>query len=200
MSSFTEKSNERELLIQLRLGHEDAFRSLYLRYSRLIYGNILRLVRNEAVADDLLQDVFVKIWEHRAHINPDLSFQAYLITCSKHFAYNFKRRLKLEMEAAVQLATTYVHAEDAVNNRLLAKETKLLLEEAVNQLPAQRQRVFRLCKFDEMSYQEVADIMGITTSTVRDHMVKANKFVKSWLTQESGRALIWLACCILLEK
>jgi len=184
--------NEQDLLAELRLGNERAFRLLYDRYSRSIYGNILKLVRNEEVADDLLQDVFTKIWEHREHIEPHLSFRAYLFICSRHFVFNFQRRLKLEMETAMQMAAEYDDVDDAVTDLLHAKEAKALMEAAVNQLPSQRQRVFRLCKLDGLSYQEVAHILGISVATVRDHMVKANKSIREWLLQNGGLTTVLL--------
>lgn len=184
--------DEKDILIRLRESDKEAFRFLYERYSRVIYGNILKLVHHEDVADDLLQDVFVKIWEHRAKINPELSFRAYLFTCSRHFVFNFKRRLKLEIETAIQLAIGYDDANDAITNLLQAKEAEALVERVVGKLPEQRQRIFRLCKLDGLSYQEVADALNISVSTVRDHMVKANKFIKERLTHEEGLSALLL--------
>lgn len=197
MSANSNEVDEQKLLARLRLGEEAAFRRLYDRYSRPIYGNILRLVRDEAVADDLLQDVFVKIWEHRENIDPTQSFRAYLFTCSRHFAFNFKRRLRLEIEVAIQIARGYVDSDDVVVNSLDAKETELLLQEAIGELPAQRQRIFRLCKIDGLSYRQVAEQLGISEATVRDHIVKANKFIKDRLIQGGGYSALLLTVWLL---
>lgn len=191
MAANRNEVNELDLLVQLRMGDKTAFQLLYDRYSRPIYGNILRLVRDETVADDLLQDVFVKIWEHREHIDPTQSFRAYLFTCSRHFVFNFRRRLKLEIETAILLARTYVDGDNAVIDALNAKETETLLHEVIEELPTQRQRIFRLCKVDGLSYRQVAEQLGISEATVHDHIVKANKFVKDRLTHR-GEDLTFL--------
>lgn len=178
--------SEHDILLRLQSGDEYAFRILYERYSRLIYGNIMRFINDESVADDLLQDVFVKIWEHRASINPDLSFSAYLFTCSRNMVFNFKRRLKLEIESAIHLAYDSTEFAESVDHIIHKKEIQTLIENVISQLPLQRQRIFRMCKLDGKSYQEVAEELQISVSTVRDHIVKANKFVKEVLMYEGS--------------
>ncbi|NGM64127.1 RNA polymerase sigma factor [Sphingobacterium sp. SGR-19] len=178
--------SEHEILLRLQAGDDDAFRMLYERYSRLIYGNIMRFINDESVADDLLQDVFVKVWEHRASIDPSLSFAAYLFTCSRNTAFNFKRRLKLEIECAIHLAYESAELAESVDSILHKKEVQKLIENVISQLPLQRQRIFRMCKLDGKSYQEVAEELQISVSTVRDHIVKANKFIKDVLMYEGS--------------
>jgi len=88
---------EKELLCQLHHGDMQAFDILYHRYSQIIYANILKFLKNETSAEDLLQDVFLRIWENRSKIDPEQSFAAFLFTCSRNITFNFKRRLKLEI-------------------------------------------------------------------------------------------------------
>ncbi|WP_270090817.1 RNA polymerase sigma-70 factor [Sphingobacterium sp. SYP-B4668] len=189
--------SERDTLLQLQNGDMQAFGLLYRRYSRVIYGNILRLVHDEVVAEDLLQDVFVKIWEHRALIDPERSFTAYLFTCSRNLVFNFKRRLKLEMESAIQLAYGNSEGENTVDRLLDSKETQQLLEIVINRLPTQRQKIFRLCKMEGMSYQEVADQLDISVSTVRDHIVKANKFIKEMVLRDHHLSTLLLVAYLI---
>ncbi|MBD1432061.1 RNA polymerase sigma-70 factor [Sphingobacterium sp. DN00404] len=184
--------SEHDILLRLQSGDEDAFRMLYERYSRLIYGNIMRFISDESVADDLLQDVFVKIWEHRSSIDPDLSFSAYLFTCSRNAVFNFKRRLKLEIESAIHLAYDSTGFVESVDSILHKKEVQKLIENVISQLPLQRQRIFRMCKLDGKSYQEVAEELQISVSTVRDHIVKANKFIKDVLMYEGSLSSLLL--------
>ncbi|RZF57479.1 RNA polymerase sigma factor [Sphingobacterium corticibacterium] len=184
--------SEHDILLRLQSGDQDAFRVLYERYSRLIYGNIMRFIGDESVADDLLQDVFVKIWEHRASIDPNLSFSAYLFTCSRNTVFNFKRRLKLEIESAIHLAYDSTGFVESVDSILHKKEVQNLIENVISQLPLQRQRIFRMCKLDGKSYQEVAEELQISVSTVRDHIVKANKFIKDVLMYEGSLSSLLL--------
>ncbi|MDM1295222.1 RNA polymerase sigma-70 factor [Sphingobacterium sp. N143] len=184
---------ENELLRLLRCGDMQAFDVLYRRYSQIIYGNILRFLKDETVAEDLLQDVFVRIWENRLKIDPEQSFAAFLFTCSRNITFNFKRRLKLEMESAVQLAYGAMEGENTIDRALDSKEAMLWIEQILNKLPSQRQKIFRLSKLEGKSYQEIAEEMGISVSTVRDHIVKANKFIRSTALADNGLSALLLA-------
>lgn len=184
---------EKELLCRLHHGDMQAFDILYHRYSQVIYANILKFLKDETSAEDLLQDVFLGIWENRSKIDPEQSFAAFLFTCSRNITFNFKRRLKLEMESEIQLAYGIVESENTIDKVLDSKEAMALVEELLSRLPKQRQKIFRLSKLDGKSYQEIAEEMGISIATVRDHIVKANKFIRSGALQDNGFSALLLA-------
>lgn len=184
---------EKSLLYALKEGDGGAFEKLYDRYSERILYNLLRIVRSSAIAEELLQDVFLKVWEMRATIDPKRSFQAFLFQLSSNLAIDFYRKAarKRIMEAAVALSTeaTYEHVEKYVDY----KEAEVLLDRTISRLPPQRQRVFRLCRIEGKTYEEVAEMLSISRSTVREHMVKANAFLREQFTREYGIYLLLLA-------
>lgn len=184
---------EKNLLCQLRSGDMQAFDILYYRYSQIIYANILKFLKDETIAEDLLQDVFLRIWENRSKIDPEQSFAAFLFTCSRNITFNFKRRLKLEMESEVHLAYGISESENTIDRILDAKEAMVLVEALLSRLPNQRQKIFRLSKLEGKSYQEISEEMGISIATVRDHIVKANKFIRNGAMQDSGFSALLLA-------
>lgn len=183
---------EKELLCQLHHGDMQAFDILYHRYSQVIYANILKFLKDETSAEDLLQDVFLRIWENRSKIDPEQSFAAFLFTCSRNITFNFKRRLKLEMESEIQLAYGASESENTIVKVLDSKDAMALVEDLLSRLPKQRQKIFRLSKLEGKSYQEIAEEMGISIATVRDHIVKANKFIRSGALQDNGFSALLL--------
>jgi len=191
---------EKELLCLLHHGDMQAFDILYHRYSQIIYANILKFLKDETTAEDLLQDVFLRIWENRSKIDPEQSFAAFLFTCSRNITFNFKRRLKLEMESEIHLAYGVVESENTIDKVLDSKEALVLVEELLSRLPKQRQKIFRLSKLEGKSYQEIAEEMGISIATVRDHIVKANKFIRSGALQDSGFSSLLLALLLYSTK
>ncbi len=183
---------EPELLEALRQGNEDAFFVMYERYKERIYVNMIKIVRSERVAEELLQDVFLKVWDQRAAIDPLLSFQAYLFRISSNLAIDFYRRAaKQRMIEA--LSVTGPQAYDHVEQYIDFKEAEVLLGEAIGKLPPQRQRIFRLCRIEGKSYEEVADLLGVSRGTVQDHMVKANRFLREMLGKDLGFYLLFFA-------
>ncbi|MHB8207634.1 RNA polymerase sigma factor [Mucilaginibacter sp.] len=186
--------DEKELLIKLRSGDEQAFDQLYARYSLRIYGNILKMVKDADIAQELLQDVFFKVWEKRYTIDPELSFKSYLFKISKHLVYNFFRRESIDKKVKDYIASISTEIHTSVEDEWAYKESKQLLEQAIERLPPQRKLVYTLCKLEGKSYDEVSSILNISTSTISDHIVKATRFIKEKHRLYEGPILIITAC------
>lgn len=181
------------LLEALRQGSGSAFEALYERYRSRIYYNMLKIVRSEAIAEELLQDVFMKVWELRERIDPSQSFKAFLFRISGNLAIDFYRREARQriIEAAAVLAEDegYEHVQQHID----FKEAEALLGEAIAKLPPQRQRVFRMIRMEGRSYEEVADALSISRKTVQDHVVKANQWLRDSLRDDYGILMLLLA-------
>lgn len=180
--------DEKDLLLRLRAGDQIAFERLYRRYSKPLYWKLQRLVKDSAEADELLQDLFVKVWEKREQIIIQQSFEAYLYRIAQRMVVDYFRKLARQsrMQQQVQLSSDGMteHVEEYIS----AKETQKLLDDAIAQLPEQRRRAFTLCKIEGKSHQEAAEIMNISPNTVHNHLVKAVGSVKEYL-EKAGKAL-----------
>jgi len=164
-------------------GDEGAFKQIYFLYSERLYGNLIKLVKSEQVAQEVLQDVFMKIWDHRHSIDLDKSFRSYLFRIAENAVYDLYRKASRDKALLRQLiaksATQYSHIEEAI----FSKEQEHFLQHAIASLPPQRKRVFELCKIEGKSYEEVSRILGISVATISDHIVKANRFLKKYGTK-----------------
>lgn len=182
-----------KLLEALRQGSGIAFEALYEKYKGRIYYNMIRVVRSEAVAEGLLQDVFIKVWELRELIDPDQSFKAFLFRISRNIAIDFYRKegRRRIVEAAVMMVEEgrYDHVQQYIDY----KEAEILLGDAIARLPPQRQRIFRLCRIEGKSYEEVAVLLSISRKTVQDHLVKANQMLRDSLRNDYGILILLLA-------
>ena len=186
--------NEQELLAGLRQNDHESFARLYQRYSERLYGNLLRLVKHAPTAEELLQDIFIGVWEKRHTIEIHTSFRAYLFRIGEHKVYDFYRRLRRDKQlyAYIKAAASgqYTHIEEA----LLLRENAQLLHAAVAALPPQRRQVFELCKLQGKSYQEASALLGISTSTINDHIVKATRSIRQFIyAQNDTTGLVLLA-------
>jgi RNA polymerase sigma-70 factor (family 1) len=174
------------LLSQLKAGYERGFAAIYDIYAGKIYQRLLNLLKDEDIADSLLQDVFLRIWEKRELIDPGQPFKAYLFKIAENLVYDHFRKLSrdLKMQARLKLVMTelYTHSEEA----LLKKENEALLKEAIENLPPQRRQVFTLCRVEGKSYDEAAVLLGISSSTVSNHLVKATKSVRDYILVANG--------------
>jgi len=182
--------DEPDLLLRLKNGDERAFGFFYRRYSGPIYGNILKMVRIPEIAEELLQDVFQKIWNNRNTIDTVTSFKSYLFTISRNLVYDFfhkeTRRREIYDELVHYTTEIYTHIEEGI----LGKETDLILNKAISLLPPQRKLVFTLCKMEGNTYEEVSRKLGISKSAINDHIVKATKFIKGYYADQQFAGLL----------
>lgn len=186
------------LLIAMQSGSQSAFAQIYQMYSARIYLNILKMVKSEYEAQELLQDVFFKVWTKRHLIEPEQSFRSYLFQIAKNTVYNFIRKNNLDKQVQdyvrQRMKEGYTHVEEDLSYR----ENELWYAETIEQLPTQRKLIYKLCKIDGKSYAEVSELLGISTSTINDHIVKATKFIKDrYLNRE---ATIFMAIAYLFLR
>ncbi|ACU03595.1 RNA polymerase sigma factor [Pedobacter heparinus] len=184
--------DEKELVALLQKGDKGAFGELYHRYKRKLYYNFRKLLKSESQAEELLQQLFVKIWENRLSLDPDKVFKAYLFRIAENLVYDFFRKASRDKNMGAILMTVatenYSHIEEAI----YSKEREALINRAVASLPPQRRHVFTLCKLEGKTYEEVSVELGISTSTINDHIVKATRSVREYLFVSKEFALLFL--------
>lgn len=170
---------EKEILLQLSNDSEKAFEKIYNFYSTRLYGKLVKMLKSPVIAGEILQDVFLKIWELRQGIDADKSFRSYLFRIAENKVYDFFRKTARDRKFAKQLMHDSVDEYSHIEEIIIKKEDISLLQEIINELPPQRQQVFRLCKLDCKSYKQASTLLGISTSTISDHIVKANNYIRS---------------------
>jgi RNA polymerase sigma-70 factor (ECF subfamily) len=195
-------STETAQLAALRQGERAAFEALYHRYKQPVYANIRKMVPDPDAAEDLLQETFIALWENRTAIDPAKGAGGWLFVVSYNKAASYlKKKLR---EAAILEPETDL-AELAVADELGDEElytTQLaLVEEAVAHLPARKQAVFRLCRFEGKSAEEVAAATGISVASVKDYLKQSTRFIREYihLGHAPTQALAVAGLLVLLE-
>jgi len=191
--------SETLLLQQLQAGDVQAFDTLYHRYAKPLLWKLHKMVKDPEDADELLQELFVKVWEKRAQLEIKQSFEAYLYRIAQRMAIDYFRKLKRQATAFETIQAGTTEAVNLTEDLLAAKEIQSLLDLAIAQLPAQRRKAFILCKIEGKSHQEAAAIMNISPNTVHNHLVKAVNAVKEHM-EKSGRTLSPLALLLVLSN
>lgn len=193
METEQEKNHaEQELLEQLRSGSEAAFTKMYRLYSAPLFKKILRMVYDEDIAKELLQDLFMKIWEGREKIDSSRSFKSYLYAVGINMVYDHFRKTVKTNAMIVKLISTAVEQYTHTEESIIEKETMDIINSAVQKLPPQRKRVFVLCKLEGKTYAEVSKELNISSSTIHDHMVKANSLIRKYLQNHPDMAIYTL--------
>ncbi|MES2456463.1 MAG: sigma-70 family RNA polymerase sigma factor [Bacteroidota bacterium] len=188
--------NENELLQRLRDDDQQAFEVLYKHYVDSIYRKLLYLVKSADLAEELTQDVFVKIWEKRRTIDPEKPLRAFIYSIAQNLARDMYRRFALDKKLQEHLLSSLTELHDPIDAYYEEEGSRQLLLEAIDTLPSQRKRVMTLVKLEGKSYEEVNALLGISTSTVRDHVVKGTKALKLYFASQHKGAVIIIATLI----
>jgi len=164
------------------LGRDDkkALDDLYQYYYPRLYGFSKGFLKVEDDIDDILQDVFVKIWLNRRKINSVETFNSWIFTITKNTILSYFREKcrQNEFETRVQHLAT---AEVVLNSEVEYEELKKQTDKIIDELPEKRKKVFRLSREEGMSYKEISVKMGISVKTVEDHMLHALRCLRSQL-------------------
>jgi RNA polymerase sigma-70 factor (ECF subfamily) len=176
--------DEYELLSALTESDEAAFKGIYDKYSHRIFTAILPMVKCEATAKDLVQEIFIKLWNKRQMINPKKPFFLYLLRIAENTVFDFFRKAARDKALKNHLLANSLILYSHIEETLCNKENISLIQTAIDQLPPQRRKIFELCKVEGLSYEEVSSMLGISVSTISDHIVKANNCIRNYLSKQ----------------
>lgn len=178
-----------------RLQQDDtlAFAGLYSRYRHEVYAYAMSLVKLPDVAEDLLQDVFLRIWDARHKIAIKKDFRPYLFRVCHNRAYDVHLEMARDEKLKDRLLRHYQVTADLVDPFAEQDSPYIqLMEQALATLSPQRRRIYEMCKREGKSYEEVAGELGLSTNTVRNHMVQAIALLRSYLQQYGKLAVLLL--------
>lgn len=185
--------NEKRLLTELKNGSFHAFERLYNMYSGKLYNFIMRISSgNQYMAEEVVQSAFIRVWEVRERVEPESSFISFLCTIAKNLLMNMYQRQTVEYVYNEYLKNTGVdrdsQTEESIDLRFLNEYIDSLAEE----LPAQRKKIFILSKRQNYTNKEIAEMMGISESTVATQLSLAVKFMREQLMKHYDKIVALL--------
>ncbi|HRE51740.1 MAG TPA: RNA polymerase sigma-70 factor [Flavitalea sp.] len=175
--------------MRISKGDEAAFTLIFRQYQGKLYSVALDITHSSETAEEIIQDVFLKIWLRKKELIEVESFSGYLFIVMRNLALDWlvkqARRQKIFDQISSEKATAQPSAEAFLNQ----KEFNDLLQKGMDQLPRQQQEVFRLMRQEGLSRQETAQTLNIDPNTVKTHMSRALKSLRAWYIAQ-GETLI----------
>lgn len=168
------------LLCRIAEGDETAFAQLFRAYHQRLGAYVFRLTASKLATQEIVQDVFVKVWVKRAALMEISNFDAYLFTAVRNHVFNYLRNMARERTRQADLVESL--AAPPVLQSGADEDYHALLDEAVAQLPQQQQRVYRLHKQEGLSHAEIAARMQLSVETVKKHMSLALRAIRDYLS------------------
>ncbi|RXK83611.1 RNA polymerase sigma factor [Filimonas effusa] len=191
--------SDMELLSRMAEGDANAFQKLFYQHWEKIFSIAVMYTKSEVLAEELVQDIFLKIWLHREKIQDQSNFQGYLFITARNHIYNKLRIKSQETEYRQELHAHFADSR-AADDLLILKQSQELIHQAVESLPPQQRKIFILSRYEGLTLEEIGAQMGISPLTARAHMRKALASLRSFLQQHSGDLSLAPVLYILLSK
>jgi RNA polymerase sigma-70 factor (ECF subfamily) len=170
--------NEPALVRSMQSGDKEAFTTLYRHYSPRLYLNILGMIRDSALAEEMVQELFTRIWQHRGRQGITEDFSGYLYRVALNLVHDFFRRLKRDRRLRERFILLATESYEPIEQEVHRQQVSVLLQDAIERLPKQQKRAWQLVKLEGQTYRKAAEEMGISPFTVKEYLVAANKSLR----------------------
>ena len=193
--------DEHGLLSQIAAGDERAFSQLFDCYFQMLLDFSFRLTGSLDVAEEIVQEAFVKVWQGREDLLKIKKIEAYLfILCRNHGISYLRQRARDYVRLRAYVEEGMSEIESDLPQEGHSEQLYVIIEQAICALPKQRQKVFRLAKLNHFSHAEIADQLGISAETVKKHMKLALRSIREFVKKKEYVInsllilLFWLIC------
>lgn len=176
---------DKKIVKRFKEGDAEAFDVIYRLYSKKMFLFAKGLVKDQDHAEDLIQEVFVNLWEKRESVDPDLNFENYLFTISYNAVRKFFRNRTLEAKVMDKILKNSPEIIEDAEKSLIYNELLELASKSIEKLPPKRKTVYKLSKQEGLQIKEIARKLNISPRTAENHLARALKFLKEEMAGNS---------------
>ncbi len=195
-----EKFDNTQLLLDLINGNEFAFAQVYKQYHQAILANILRLITNQQEAEDILQEVFIALWNNKHKLSVNHSIAGWLFTASYYKSIAILKKGIRQNQTSFNPELHDILAVAEVENTFEKDYTNRLdkLNAAIDLLPPQKKLAFKLCRLEGKTYDEIATALNISVESAKDYVKSASKLLKRQIVLQQEGSQIMGICVLVL--
>jgi RNA polymerase sigma-70 factor (ECF subfamily) len=181
------KKTGKQTLLLLQQGDKAAFEAIYWQYSAWVYNFFRLLLADKSPAEDLTQNVFLKIWERHADIHPDDNFEAYLFTIARNLASKETESRLTAEQASGKLREQQNEPDHTTEQDIETNSLREYIDRLVEQLPEERRKIYRMSRDRHLSNKEIARELSISEKTVETQLYRSLRFLKQKLSENNER-------------
>ncbi len=186
-----QKLSDQELSHQIANEDKNAYQILFEKYAPRIYSFSLNYLKNKSDAEELVQDVFLKIWEKRHILDASQNIKAFIFKIAVNTIYDFIRRKNIEYAFEDYARLNYTKDSNYTWHEVIFEEMRQNLDKLVAKLPEQQQKIFKLSKLEGFTNDEIANKLDLSKRTVENHLYRAISFLKEHFAYQSILALLF---------
>ncbi len=171
------------LVTRIRQDNKDAFKSLYERYSKKIYFFSLKYIGNNVEVEELVQSVFINVWENRQSLDAGNSVKSYIYKAAVNYIYNYLKKKSIHARfIESQTDKDEIHS-NLTYEQVFFHDLERSINTIVETLPAQQQKIFRLNRDAGLTHLEIASKLDLSVRTVENQMYRALKTIRTILKE-----------------
>ena len=189
--------DESALLAAIAKGDEAAFRTLFEQHWDNIYGVAFAFTKSPVIAEEMVQDIFVKIWLQRDRLPQIKRFNDYLFIIARNHILTVLRKKVNEQPFSEHLLEYFQERGNNPEDQLMCRETEYLVQKAIELLPPQQHTIYSLSREQGLNQEEIAARLNISIHTVKSHMNKALQFIRNYLHMHAEFEGFTILFCII---
>ena len=181
-------------------GDETAFRMLFDQYRERLFFFAWQLCHSAVEAEEVVQDIFLRLWENRSKLGEVDFPRKYIYIMVRNRTLDLLSKIARDQRLISEVWTNMSQSDNYLEDLLHAQDSRLLIDQAVSQLPEKKQAIFLMSRRDGLSLREIADQMGLSVQTVKNILTEVLKHIKAFLSRHNALLAIafWVQTCSIL--
>lgn len=172
------------------LACDHSFKRLFDSYKNRLYGYVFAITRSPYAAEEITQEIFIKLWLCRDILHEVENLDGYIFTMTRNKTLNYLRKAACDVKLLHTLQQQALPENNNVEERALLLEYDRLLRDALSLLSPQRRLVYQLSRDNGLNHDEIANRLHLSRNTVKNHMVEALRFIRHYLGEHGAAAII----------
>ncbi|MBC9797109.1 RNA polymerase sigma factor [Sinomicrobium weinanense] len=178
MKSSSSEIISKKLLKGFSEGDRSAFRAIFELMEPRLYGFVFSYTKSGYIAEEIVQEVFIKVWERREEIRLSGSFSAFLYTMARNRTLNYLRNASQRAAIRDELWKNVSLLQEDVETEVIFSEYREIVDDIINHLPGKKRSIYIMSRQEGKTNAEIADILGISPKTVKNHLWKTFETIK----------------------
>jgi RNA polymerase sigma-70 factor (ECF subfamily) len=171
---------------------KEAFETIYHRYKYKLFYFSYGYLHSKSDAEEIIQEVFISLWEHRQTLRQELSVKSYLYKSTINSIYNYFKHKSVQQKYIDKSVQNNSATEDHQDSTVNFNELRDVIETLIGKLPDRQQQVFKMSRWEGMSHEEISKALGISVRTVENQVHRAIKYIKDNLKEEYMMGVLFL--------
>jgi len=176
--------SDKRLITDLKNGDKKAFEAIFSRYKNRIYYFALKYLHSAVEAEELVQNTYISLWEHRHLLNEQLPVKSYLFKIAVNSVYNYYKHEAIRKKYLDRLLYSYPDMENTTQNSVEESELHKMIDTLMENLPLKQRLVFNMSRWEGLSHTEIAKRLNLSLRTVENQIYRALKYIKENLSEE----------------